>query len=217
MHLYSRTRRQMWVESFASSLLYFKKFFKVGISLSDIGTTSWCVTFTSNFLLYKGTYGVLPPEEYKFTEHQASWQAKILLRLVMKTKNSGFRLLEVSVTKFSVFLGRFLCNIFSFFGFRSLETALGDFFFLLWVSQWFYASDLITGIISTCFGLNEVFFFATSVVTLVYRHQEFQFPLLNAAHCGTESEHQCSNGSVIGLFSLFILSPFTRIWEPCTK
>ena len=87
------------------------------------------MTFTSNFLLYKGTYGVLPPEEYKFTEHQASWQAKILLRLVMKTKNSGFRLLEVSVTKFSVFLGTFLCNIFSFFGFRSLETALGDFFF----------------------------------------------------------------------------------------
>ena len=44
-----------------------------------------------------------------------------------------------------------------------------------------------------------------------YRHQEFQFPLLDAAHCGTESEHQVSNGSLIGLFSLFILSHFTRI------
>ena len=45
----------------------------------------------------------------------------------------------------------------------------------------------------------------------VYRHQEFQFPLLDAAHCGTESEHQVSNGSLIGLFSLLILSPFTQI------
>ena len=44
----------------------------------------------------------------------------------------------------------------------------------------------------------------------VYRHQEFQFPLLDAAHCGTESKHQVSNGSLIGLFSL-ILSHFTRI------
>ena len=50
-----------------------------------------------------------------------------------------------------------------------------------------------------------------------YKHQEFQFPLLDAAHCGTESEHQVSNGSLIGLFSLFILSPFTRILELRTK
>ena len=159
------------------------------------------MTFTSNFILYKVTYGVLLPEEYKFTEFQASWQAKILLRLVMKTKNSGFRLLEVSVTKFSVFLATFLCNIFSFLGFRSLETALfGDCFFFIRSSQWFYASDLITGIISTCFGLNVVFFFATSVVTLVYRHQEFQFPMRYAAHLETESEHQVLNGSHIFVF-----------------
>ena len=51
----------------------------------------------------------------------------------------------------------------------------------------------------------------------VYRHQEFQFPLLDAAHCGTESEHQVSNGSLIGLFSLFVFSPFTRMLELCTK
>ena len=31
-------------------------------------------------------------------------------------------------------------------------------------------------------------------------HQEFQFPLLDAAHCETESEHQVSNGSMMGLF-----------------
>ena len=47
----------------------------------------------------------------------------------------------------------------------------------------------------------------------VYKHQEFQFPLLDAAHCGTESEHQVSNGNLIGLFSLFILSHFTQILE----
>ena len=52
---------------------------------------------------------------------------------------------------------------------------------------------------------------------LQYKHQEFQFPLLDAVHCGTESEHQVSNGSLIGLFSLFILSPFTRILELRTK
>ena len=46
-----------------------------------------------------------------------------------------------------------------------------------------------------------------------YRHQEFQFPVLDAVHCGTESEHQVSNGSLIGLFSVFILSPFTRVLE----
>ena len=50
-----------------------------------------------------------------------------------------------------------------------------------------------------------------------YKHQEFQFPLLDAAQCGTESEHQVSNGSLIGLFSFFTLSPFTRILELSTK
>ena len=44
-----------------------------------------------------------------------------------------------------------------------------------------------------------------------YRHQKFQFSLLDAAHCGTVSEHQVSNGILIGLFALFILSPFTQI------
>ena len=29
-------------------------------------------------------------------------------------------------------------------------------------------------------------------ISFQYRHQEFQFPLLDAAHCGTESEHQVS-------------------------
>ena len=33
----------------------------------------------------------------------------------------------------------------------------------------------------------------------VYRHQEFQFALLDAAHCGTESEHQVSNGSSLSV------------------
>ena len=50
-----------------------------------------------------------------------------------------------------------------------------------------------------------------------YKHQEFQFPLLDAVHCGTESEHQVSYGSLIGLFFLFILSPFTQILELSTK
>ena len=49
-----------------------------------------------------------------------------------------------------------------------------------------------------------------------YKHQEFQFPLLDAVHCGTESEHQVSYGSLIGLFFLFILSPFTQILELST-
>ena len=55
------------------------------------------------------------------------------------------------------------------------------------------------------------------IVLSVYKHQEFQFPLLDAAHCGTESEHQVSNGNLNGMFSFFILSPFTRILELCTK
>ena len=37
-----------------------------------------------------------------------------------------------------------------------------------------------------------------------YKHQEFQFPLLNAVHCGTESEHQVLNDS-------HIFVSFTRI------
>ena len=52
---------------------------------------------------------------------------------------------------------------------------------------------------------------------LQYRHQEFQFPFLDATHCGTEGEHKVSNGSLIGLFSRFILSPFTRTLELSTK
>ena len=42
-----------------------------------------------------------------------------------------------------------------------------------------------------------------------YMHEEFQFPLLDNVHCVTESEHQVSNGSLIGLFSPFILSLVT--------
>ena len=38
-----------------------------------------------------------------------------------------------------------------------------------------------------------------------YGHHEFQFPLLDTAHCVAENQHQVSNGSLIGLFSLFIL------------
>ena len=41
---------------------------------------------------------------------------------------------------------------------------------------------------------------------MLNRHQEFQIPLLDAAHCGTESEHQVFNGSILGLISIFILS-----------
>ena len=52
---------------------------------------------------------------------------------------------------------------------------------------------------------------------LKYRHQEFQFPLWDVVHGGTESEPQLSNGSHIRLFSLFILSPFTRILELIAK
>ena len=44
-----------------------------------------------------------------------------------------------------------------------------------------------------------------------YRHQKFQFPLLDAFHCGTESDH--SNGSLIGSFSLFILFPLHEYWN----
>ena len=46
-------------------------------------------------------------------------------------------------------------------------------------------------------------------VLLTHTHQELQFSLQVAAHFGTESGHQLSNGSFIGLFSLFILSPST--------
>ena len=49
------------------------------------------------------------------------------------------------------------------------------------------------------------------------RHQESQFPLVDAAHCGTESEQQVSNGSLIRFLSLFILSPFTWMLELSTK
>ena len=67
-----------------------------------------------------------------------------------------------------------------------------------------------------CGSVVRLFVSAFSTV-LVYKHQEFQFPLLDAAHCVTESEHQVSNGSLIGLFSLFLLSSFTRILELRTK
>ena len=50
-----------------------------------------------------------------------------------------------------------------------------------------------------------------------YRHQESQFLLLEAAHCGTESEHQVSNASLIVLFSLFIFYPLMQILELRTK
>ena len=56
-----------------------------------------------------------------------------------------------------------------------------------------------------------------AIAVYTVRHQEFQYPLLDAAHYGTQSENQVSNGSLMGLFSLFILSPFTRILELSTK
>ena len=34
-------------------------------------------------------------------------------------------------------------------------------------------------------------------LSIEYRHQEFQFPLLDAEHCGTESEDPVLNGSHI--------------------
>ena len=49
---------------------------------------------------------------------------------------------------------------------------------------------------------SEVFINANAVdicFVCVYRHQEFQFALLDAAHCGTESEHQVSNGSSLSV------------------
>ena len=54
-------------------------------------------------------------------------------------------------------------------------------------------------------------------IFVLYRHQEFQFPLLDPAHCGTESEQQVSNASLILLFSLFILYPFMQILDHSTK
>ena len=52
----------------------------------------------------------------------------------------------------------------------------------------------------------------------LYRHQEFQFPLFDAVHCGTESEHQLSYGSLIELSSvLLVLFPFTQILQFNTK
>ena len=51
-----------------------------------------------------------------------------------------------------------LYSIYSLFRFRSLDNVLGD-FFKLWVSQWFYSSDFITGIVSSCFGSLWCFFF----------------------------------------------------------
>ena len=55
------------------------------------------------------------------------------------------------------------------------------------------------------------------LLLMEYRHQEFQFPVLDIVHCETKSEHQVSNDSLIGLFPFFILSPFTRILELGTQ
>ena len=49
--------------------------------------------------------------------------------------------------------------------------------------------------------MGEVLVFSgeNRLVSEIYKHQEFQFPLLDAAHCGTESEHQVLNDSHIEL------------------
>ena len=103
----------------------------------------------------------------------------------------------------------------------------------LYIYIWHYFFLFYLLVIAILFLTHSFLFFARSMVwkfgemedrnskrggiLWIYKHQEFQFPLLDATHCGTESEHQVSNGSLIGLFSFFILSPFTRILELCTK
>ena len=44
-----------------------------------------------------------------------------------------------------------------------------------------------------------------------YRHQEFQFKLLEALHYGTESKHLVSKGNLIGLLSLFLYPFYANI------
>ena len=51
-----------------------------------------------------------------------------------------------------------------------------------------------------------------------YKHQEFQFPLLNAVHCGTESEHQVLNDSHIFVSFTGILLLFgTKFQYSCKR
>ena len=51
-----------------------------------------------------------------------------------------------------------------------------------------------------------------------YKHQEFQFPLLNAVHCGTESEHQVLNDSRIFVSFTGILLLFgTKFQYSCKR
>ena len=54
-------------------------------------------------------------------------------------------------------------------------------------------------------------------IFVLHRLNEFQFPLLDPAHCGTESEQKVSNASLFVLFSLFILYPFMQILDLLTK
>ena len=89
-------------------------------------------------------------------------------------------------------------------------------FFFPW-EQMFFLMQIIFIVLSFNSAVVQNLYYWMKVFHGIYKHQEFQFPLLDAAHCGTESEHQVSDGSLIGMFSLFILSPFTRILELCTK
>ena len=51
-----------------------------------------------------------------------------------------------------------------------------------------------------------------------YRHQEFQFLLLDTVHCGTESEHQVLNDSHIFVSSTGILLLFgTKFQYSCKR
>ena len=64
-----------------------------------------------------------------------------------------------------------------------------------------------------CVRVATAFLFA-----LVYRHQEFQFLLLDVVHCGTESEHHVLNGSHIFLSFTGILLLFgTKFQYSCKR
>ena len=79
--------------------------------------------------------------------------------------------------------------------------------------NYYYCTSQSIVLICRFFSLLKSSPILFEVMLAVYKHQEFQFPLLDAAHCGTESEHQASNGSLIGLFSLLSCLLLREYWN----
>ena len=67
-------------------------------------------------------------------------------------------------------------------------------------------------------NLIRLAFFWHRPITPLYRHQEFQFLLLDAVQCGTESEHQVLNDSHIFVSFTEILLLFgTKFQYSCKR